>query len=292
MRILLSGASGLVGSNVLQRLFDDGHEISCLKRGGKKSTIWNTELLNNSSFDAVIHLAGDNIASSRWTKKKKETIYNSRIHGTREIIRYLQGTNNPPKTFICASAVGYFGDRGDELLTEDKSRGRGFLANICHNWEKEATKIAGGANNTRVVNLRFGMIISAEGGAIGKMLPPFKKGLGGNLGSGKQYLSWVSIDDVVNIVAYALKNDAISGPINAVSPIPTTNGELTKELCKAIGKRPFLPLPEIIVKIAFGKEMAEEMLLSSCRATPEKLTMAGYEFIDVNLSSTLKKYLA
>lgn len=285
MKILLSGSSGLVGSAVLEMLFNEGHEITCLKRGSKAGQIWNTDVLKNTSFDAVVHLAGDNIASGRWTKRKKKSIYDSRIHGTRELIRYLHGTKIPPKIFICASAVGFYGDRGDELLDENKEKGTGFLSDICNDWEKETLALT---NKSRIVNLRFGMILSPDGGALDKMVTPFKMGLGGTLGSGCQHLSWVSINDVTNIILYALNNHDISGPVNAVSPIPSTNKELTKEICKALGKRTFLPLPEFAVKLIFGKEMAEEMLLASSRVTPEKLTVAGYKFIDQSLYATLK----
>ncbi|CAG37230.1 conserved hypothetical protein [Desulfotalea psychrophila LSv54] len=287
MKILLSGSSGLVGTALLERLFQDGHSITCLKRqkAGSDKKIWNTDRLTDDTFDAVIHLAGDSIVGGRWTKGKKQRIRDSRILGTRELVQFLGKLTTPPKVFCCASAVGYYGSRGDTVLTESSPKGTGFLADICRDWEEEAGKIA--SRGCRVVNLRFGMILSPRGGALQKMLPAFRLGLGGKVGNGQQIISWVSIRDIEEIVPFILAHSEIEGPVNVVSPQSTTNAELGKNLGKILSKPTFMVLPRLMASIIAGSEITQEMLLASTKASPQKLVAAGYEFRDKSLNKTL-----
>lgn len=287
MNILITGSSGLVGSATTTHLFSQGHSLTCLQRNTKKTdSIWNTEALDNTSFDAVIHLAGENIATGRWSKSKKKRIYASRIEGTRELVTFLKTRDSLPKVFICASAVGFYGNRNDDIVDEKSSKGRGFLSDICADWEKEAHKISD--EETRVIFTRFGMVCSPDGGALKKMIPPFSMGLGGKIGTGKQFVSWISIRDIITIIDFILHNGHIQGAVNVVAPQPTTNIELTKSLGSVLGKPTSLPLPACIAKLLLGAEMAQELLLASTRAYPTKLLEAGYEFHDKNLTTTLK----
>lgn len=294
MKILLSGSSGLVGSALTENLFKQGHTITCLQRNKDAqaddgTTLWNTDALDianpDTYFDVVIHLAGENIAEDRWSKSKKTRIAKSRIEGTRSLIDFLVKNKKPPKLFMAASAVGYYGSRGSEVLNEMSSRGTGFLSDVCLDWENEVNKIK--AHGTRVVNLRFGMVLSPEGGALQKMLPPFKLGLGGKISSGNQYVSWISIRDIIRIVSFVIENETLSGPINVVAPQAITNSTLTKELGHVLGKPTFLRVPVLAVAILFGSEMTQEMLLASTRATPERLIRAGYKFKDASLKDAL-----
>ncbi|SHO50646.1 TIGR01777 family oxidoreductase [Desulfopila aestuarii] len=291
MRTLITGASGLIGSALLESLHAKGHAIRCLQRNKKNSasTIWNTDVFaqqeNEDNFDTIIHLAGENVADGRWNESRKKRIMESRIKGTRELIELLGKLSNPPATFICASAIGYYGNRGSELLTEESEAGKGFLAEVCKKWEVEAQKAQ--EIGCRVVNLRFGMVLSPGGGALHKMLPPFKAGLGGPIGNGKQYMSWVSIRDLVEIVDFAINDDSLNGPVNVVSPVPVTNREFTRCLAGVLGRPALLPVPPFALRLMFG-EMADEMLLAGSRVKPEKLISSGYSFQDVNLSETLR----
>lgn len=294
MKILLSGSSGLVGSALTESLFKEGHTITCLQRNkdaktDDNATLWNTATLDLSNpdtyFDVVIHLAGENIAEGRWSKAKKARILKSRVEGTQSLVDFLIKSKKLPKLFMAASAVGYYGNRGDEVLNEMSRKGTGFLSDVCLDWETEVNKIA--AHGTRVVNLRFGMVLSPEGGALHKMLPPFKVGLGGTLSSGNQYVSWISIRDIVRIVSFTMQNETISGPINVVAPQAITNATLTKELGQVLGKPAFLRVPILMIAILFGSEMTQEMMLASTRATPERLIRAGYKYKDASLKDAL-----
>lgn len=286
---MITGCTGLVGSALIDTLFKNGHSIQCLKRDTSQRPIhfWDTENLpeNGSSFDTVIHLAGENVADGRWTEKKKEHILKSRIDGTRELIDYISLLPEKPKTFLCASAVGYYGNRDNMLLDENSPLGVGFLADVCRQWEQETQRLT--SLGVRVVNLRFGMILSPRGGALHKMLPAFKAGVGGVVGSGDQFISWISIRDVAAIIDFLSKNKSLSGPVNVVSPIQTTNRELTKTLGRVLGRPTAFKVPATMAKLVFG-QMAKEMLLTSCRVTPQKLMTAGYTFIDQSLEATLK----
>ena len=287
---MITGCTGLVGSALIDGLFKNGHSIQCLKRNKSPGApkFWDTDSLPqdpNNSFEAIVHLAGENVASGRWTKNKKEAILNSRLDGTRELIDYISLLENKPKVFLCASAVGYYGSRGNEILNESSSLGVGFLAEVCRQWEKETQRLTD--LGIRIVNLRFGMILSPNGGALEKMIPPFKAGLGGVIGGGDQHISWISIRDVVSIVDFIIKNESISGPVNIVSPIQTTNKELTKALGKVLGRPTLFKVPSSVARVIFG-QMADEMLLTSCRATPQKLIQSDYQYVDTSLESALR----
>lgn len=290
MKTMITGCTGLVGSALIESLFSSGHSIQCLKRNTTSDSkhFWDTDSLpqdQNSGFDAIIHLAGENVANGRWSKNKKESILNSRLDGTRELIDYISLLADKPKVFLCASAVGYYGNRGNELLDETSSLGVGFLAEVCRQWEKETQRLT--SLGVRVVNLRFGMILSPNGGALHKMIPPFKAGVGGVVGTGEQHISWISIRDVVSIIDFIAKNETISGPVNIVSPIQTTNKELTKTLGKVLNRPTIFKVPASVARLIFG-QMADEMLLTSCRVTPQKLIQAGYQYTDQSLEAVLR----
>lgn len=292
MKILLSGATGLVGCALVEHLFARGYTLHCLQRHKNDPTkIWDIERLyadqTEAPFDTVIHLAGENIASGRWTKQKKEAIFNSRINGTRQLVSFLATLDEKlrPSTFICASAIGYYGNCGDRLLTESSSPGFGFLAHVCKHWEAQAAKAA--EFGIRVIHLRFGMILSPKGGALQKMLPAFKLGLGGVVASGKQYMSWISIRDLCSIVSFVVDSPAIRGAVNVVTPKAIPNRDFTKILGQVVNKPTILPLPAFLLRLVFG-EMADEMLLPSSRVSPDKLLQAGYSFQDADLKKALQ----
>jgi len=290
MKTMITGGSGLVGSSLVEFLFKKGHSIHCLKRNSvaASNTFWAINDLHentNTEFNTIIHLAGENVAQGRWTEKKKQNILMSRVQGTKELVDYISDLKEKPSTFICASAVGYYGSRGNEILDEESSLGTGFLADVCHQWEKESQRLS--ELGVRVVNLRFGMVMSPRGGALHKMIPPFKAGLGGVIGSGEQYISWISIRDLVEIVNFVIQKDHIKGPVNVVSPIQTTNKELTKSLGKVLNRPTPFTVPAFMAKLVFG-QMAEEMLLGSSRVTPKILLEAGYKFADQSLEAVLQ----
>jgi len=297
MKILIAGATGLVGT-ALKPAFDaKGFSITDLVRKSPNVALPEIEWHPNrgeidaaslEGFDAVINLAGESIAEGRWTDEKKKRIRESRIKGTRLLSETLAKLSSPPKVFLCASATGIYGDRGDEILDEDSAPGKGFLAEVCREWE-EATRAASDAG-MRVVNLRFGPIFSKEGGMLAKLLTPFKLGVGGKVGSGKQYVSWVAIDDVVSAVMFALENEEIRGGINIVTPNPATNEEFTKAMGKVLSRPTIFAVPEFAARLAFG-EMANEMLLSSQRVLPKRLSEAGYQFQYPDLESALRHLL-
>jgi uncharacterized protein (TIGR01777 family) len=239
-------------------------------------------------FDAVVHLAGESIAEGRWTDAKKKQIRESRVKGTRLLGDALANLSNPPKTFVCASAIGYYGDRGDELLTEASAPGNDFLSSVCVEWEK-ATALAS-EKGIRVVNCRFGIILDAKGGALKKMLPPFRMGVGGKIGSGKQWMSWIALDDVIGGIKFALANDSIRGPVNFVAPAPVSNSEFTKTLGKVLSRPALFPIPDFGVRLVFG-EMADALLLSSQRVEPARLQAAHYSFQYSELDSALRHLL-
>ncbi|MCY2968095.1 MAG: TIGR01777 family oxidoreductase, partial [Planctomycetota bacterium] len=242
-----------------------------------------------NDLDAVVHLAGENIAGGRWNAQRKARIRDSRGQGTLLLAEALAQLPKPPKVFISASAIGYYGDRGDEVLTEKSQPGTGFLADVCREWEAGAEPLR--KKGVRVVNLRFGVVLSKDGGAIKQMLTPFKFGVGGILGNGKQYMSCLSLDDVVGIVQFALTHESLSGPVNAVCPTPLTNYEFTKTLGRALGRPTILPLPAFAARIALG-EMADPLLLASDRVVPEALMTAGYKFLHPDVKTALDAVLA
>ncbi len=293
MKILLTGCSGLVGSALIEYLFQKGHCLQCLKHNNatQGGTFWATDNMpgdGDNVFQTVIHLAGENVDQGRWTKKKKQIILSSRIEGTRQLVDYLAALPQKPRLFLCASAVGYYGDRGEEILNENSLQGQGFLADVCHQWEQESKRLT--SMGVRVVNLRFGMVLSPKGGALLKMIPAFQARLGGVIGSGRQYISWISIRDLVEIVGFTINNESIIGPVNVVSPIQTTNSELTKALAKALQRPALLKMPSFVARLLWGR-MADELLLGSNRVTPQVLLESGYEFKDQSLDAVLHSCL-
>lgn len=297
MRILISGSHGLVGEALIRALETGGHDIYRLVRHAPNSESeieWSPDrysiaISRIEGFDAVYHLAGESIASGRWNDEKKKKIRESRTKGTKLLSDALANLAQPPKTLISASAIGYYGDRGDELLSETSPPGKDFLADVCVEWEK-ATEHAQ-EKGVRVVNTRFGIILDKEGGALAKMLPPFRMGIGGRIGDGKQWMSWIALDDVIGALQFALTNDGLSGPVNFVAPNPVTNAEFTKALGRALSRPTFFPIPEFGVRLAFG-EMADALLLSSQRVEPAKLAVSTYQFAYSNLESALRSVLA
>lgn len=295
MNVLIAGASGLVGSALIPALESEGATVTRLVRTspGAAEIEWhpNNDQIDSAAlegFDAIINLAGENIAASRWTDDQKRKIHDSRINGTHLLSEAIAKLKQKPEVFLCASATGIYGDRGDETLDEQSDSGGGFLAGVCREWE-QATKPAVDAG-VRTVNLRFGPILAREGGMLAKLLTPFKMGVGGKVGSGKQYISWVAIDDVVAAMKLALKDESIRGPLNIVSPHPVTNEEFTKTLGHVLSRPTALAMPAFAVRLAFG-EMADEMLLTSQRVIPKRLSDAGYEFAYPELEGALRRHL-
>jgi uncharacterized protein (TIGR01777 family) len=240
-------------------------------------------------IDAVVHLGGVNIASGRWSKEVKAAIRDSRLQSTRLLAATLARLGKPPRVFICASATGYYGNRESEILTEDSPPGDGFLPELCRDWEA-ATEPASRAG-IRVINLRTGIVLSARGGALAKMLPAFKAGGGGVLGNGRQYMSWVTLNDAVRIIEFALNTESLSGPVNVVAPNPVTNREFTRTLGSVLNRPTILPLPAIAVRALFG-EMGRALLLEGQRTIPARLEQAGFSFQDVHLEDALRRVLS
>lgn len=285
MRILISGSTGLVGTALIPPLTTAGHEVVRLVRSNSRSSSkemvqWNPDAgyidaAGLETVDAIVHLAGESIASGRWTPQKKARIRESRVRGTKLLCETLSHAANPPKTLICASAIGYYGDRGDEVLTESSSAGSGFLADVCRDWEGACD--AARQKGLRVVNLRTGVVLSTAGGALAKMLTPFKMGVGGVVGSGKQFMSCIDLEDLTGAILHALATESITGPLNGVCPTPVTNREFTTTLGKLLGRPTVLPLPAFAARVMLG-EMADELLLASQRVEPTKLQQSGFTF--------------
>lgn len=297
MKILIAGASGLVGTSLIPFLRKSGHEVKKLVRKEKDlapdELSWNpdkeiTTDFEKEHFDAIINLAGENISSGRWTEKKKKNILDSRIKATRTLKNAIMAMKQPPKVFINASAVGYYGSRGDTMLTEESPNGTGFLAHVCEEWENAAKPLE--LKNVRLISTRFGIILSGKGGALAKMLIPFKLGLGGVIGSGQQYMSWITLDEVLGIIYHVLRTESLNGPVNVVSPHPVTNDTFTKTLGKVLSRPTWMRLPVALVRLVFG-EMADEMLLSSQRVSCKKLSDSGYQFCMPELEMALRQIL-
>ena len=297
MRILVSGSHGLVGKALITALAPDGHEIVRLVRdkpSGAAEVEWhpNEGRLAASALegiDAVVHLAGESIASGRWTNEKKRAILDSRVKGTALLSNAIAQVSRPPSVFVSASAIGYYGNRGDEVLTEKSAPGNDFLANVCVEWEN-ATRPAI-EKGIRTVHTRFGIILDANEGALGKMLTPFQMGVGGRVGSGKQWVSWISIEDVVNGLISVIGDKSVSGPVNFVAPNAVTNAEFTKVLGHVLSKPTLFPVPAFGVRMAFG-EMADALLLSSQRVKPVVLEERGFRFKWPMLEPALRHLLA
>lgn len=294
LTVAITGASGLVGSNLRHFLTTGGHEVVSLVRDSRKmrpgDVFWNpaTGVLDEKALrrvDAVVHLAGTSIASGRWTDERKRAIKQSRIRGTDLIARTLATMRNGPRVLISASAVGFYGDRGSEALNESSPAGRGFLAEVCRGWEG-ATEPAERAG-IRVVKLRMGVVLSPSGGALGQMLLPFKFGAGGRLGSGKQYMSWIDLDDLVGLIYHTLYDESLRGPVNATAPTPVPNATFTSALGRALGRPTVVPVPAFAVKAAFG-ELGTEALLWGQRVMPEKVLGTDFDFFYEGVEESLR----
>lgn len=296
MKILISGASGLVGKALTKSLANDGHEIVRLVRR-TPSTGAEIEWHPNqghidaerlTGIDAVVHLAGESIASGRWTNEKKRAIRDSRVKGTTILSESLARLSTPPSVFISASAIGYYGNRGDEVLVETSPAGNDFLAGVCIEWENATTPAV--EKGIRTVKARFGIILDEHEGALGKMLTPFRMGIGGRVGSGRQWVSWIALDDVVDALKFLIADTSTNGPVNFVSPNPVTNAEFTKVLGHILSRPTLVPVPEFGVRLAFG-EMADALLLVSQRVRPAVLEEKGFKFSWPTLEGALAHIL-
>lgn len=287
MRVLITGATGFVGSAVVRHLESLGHETRQLSRPrdwDPETGSINPERIEG--FDAVIHLAGENIASSRWTEARKRAILSSRVKGTSLLAQTLCKLAWPPKVLITASAIGYYGDRGSDILTEDSPAGTGFLADVCKAWESAAAPAA--RCGIRVASLRIGIVLGPNGGALEQMRTVFRLGAGGTLGSGKQYMSWITIEDLCRSIEHVLTHDSLEGPVNAVAPRPVTNRAFTKALGAAVRRPALLPVPHFAARLALG-ELADALLFASARVVPEKLEASGFRFEDNDIRLALAK---
>jgi len=298
MKILVSGSHGLVGKALVHSLTTDSHEVVKLVRADRSFGNFEIEWHPNhgtidaerlEGFDAVVHLAGESIASGRWTDEKKRAIRDSRVKGTALLSETLSSLSRPPSVFVSASAIGYYGDRGDELLAENSAPGDQFLSSVCVEWEN-ATRPAS-EKGIRTACARFGIILDQHGGALAKMLMPFRMGIGGRVGSGKQWMSWIALDDVVNGLKFVLADNTIEGPVNFVAPNPVTNAEFTKTLGRILSRPTLFPVPEFAARLAFG-EMADALLLSSQRVDPGVLEDNGFLFNWPTLDAALRNILA
>lgn len=295
MKVLVSGARGMIGSVLVPELERNGHTVTRLTRSESApgdAIRWNPsagsmDVSRLEGTEAIVHLAGENI-QGRWTPQKKARIRESRVRGTRLLAESLARLSEKPKVMVCASASGYYGNRGNELLTEESEPGSMFLSEVCREWEAAAEPAR--QSGIRVVNTRFGIILSPKGGALGRTLPVFKLGAGGRLGSGRQWWSWVVIDDVVDAILHALDTDSLSGPVNVASPNPLTNAEYTKILGRVLERPTLFPVPAPALRLALG-QVADELLLVSFRMEPAKLKETGYSFRYPELEGALKHLL-
>jgi uncharacterized protein (TIGR01777 family) len=315
MKVLITGATGLVGTALVKRLVADGHTVCRLVRretvsrksdsGGQATgqrvfdVPWDPEASDGLSFadsqgdiagaEAVVNLAGASIAQGRWTTQRKMVLRSSRVKTTRSLVAALGRLKTPPKVLLSASAVGYYGNRGDEVLTEESKAGDDFLAQLAREWEAEAVKAE--AAGIRVVRARFGIILSKHGGALPPMMRLFQFFVGGKIGSGRQWMSWVTLEDVIGILVYALKDGSVSGAIDVVAPQPVRNVEFTRELARALHRPALVPAPAFALRLALGQEMADTMVLTSQRAEPARLRQLGYRFVHEGLTEALAHVL-
>lgn len=294
MKILITGASGLVGKELQKSFAEKGYEMLLASRSEPKDDKhiqWTieegfSEPERLEGIDVVVHLAGENVSGGiRWTDEKKKAIRDSRVLGTRNVVDAISKLKKKPHTFIASSAIGFYGERGDEEVTESSAAGDNFLAGVCKEWEAESRRAEDAG--IRTVLLRTGIVLSKDGGALGTMLTPFKLGVGGVVGSGKQWMSWISMEDEIAIINYAIENENIRGAVNAVAPNPVTNEEFTKTLGEVLYRPTFIPLPEFAVSMIFG-EMGDALLLASTKVIPKRLEDARFEFKHPNLKEAIE----
>ncbi len=293
MKVLITGASGLIGQALQKSFTEKGYEMLLASRKEPKDDqhiqwsiedgFTNPEKLEG--IDVVVHLAGENVSGLRWTDEKKKAILDSRVLGTRNVVDAISKLKNRPKTFIASSAIGFYGDRGDEEVTESSAAGDTFLSDVSKQWEAESRRAEDAG--IRTVLLRTGIVLSKDGGALASMLTPFKLGVGGVVGSGKQWMSWISLDDEIAIINYAIENENVRGAVNAVSPNPVTNHDFTKTLGEVLYRPTFLPLPAFAIGMIFG-EMGEALLLASTKVLPKRLKDAGFEFKYTDLKAAIE----
>ena len=295
MKVLLSGASGFIGTALGAALRAAGHQVTPLVRAQPApagAVSWDPQrgeidAVALAGHDAAIHLAGEPIAA-RWTADRKQHILESRVQSTRLLAGALARLAPRPRVLVCASAIGYYGDRGDELLREESAPGTDFLAGVCREWEAACAPAA--QAGIRVINLRTGIVLSTKGGALPKMLPPFRLGVGGVLGSGRQWMSWIALDDLLAAYQFALTNDTLAGPVNAVAPNPVTNRNFTKTLGRVLRRPTIFPVPALVIGLLFG-EMGRSVLLGSQRVEPARLSAAGFRFQYAELEPALRHLL-
>lgn len=286
MKIAIAGATGLVGKELTKYLTSKGHEVSAIRREGSPEAPYPQVTPDYlEQFEALINLAGENIAAGRWTDEQKKKILDSRVNTTRALVTALNQTKNKPTVFINTSAIGIYGNRGADLINEESSSGKGFLADVCRAWEGEANKAQ--RQNLRVAIARFGVVLDPKGGALNKMLLPFKMGAGGILGDGRQYMSWIGMHDLVRAIEYILETDSLKGPINMTAPNPATNQDFTSALGHVLHRPTIFPAPAFVLNIVLG-QMAQEMLLEGNRVMPDQLTSKGFKFDYPNLENALK----
>jgi uncharacterized protein (TIGR01777 family) len=296
MNVLVTGSSGLIGSALVPLLTTGGHQVVRLVRHAPRSgdeRAWDPQAtsLDPGLFEgvaAVVHLSGESIGDGRWTTARKQRIRDSRVNSTRLIAKTLAEMSQPPRTLVCASAIGIYGDRGDEVLTEESPPGTGFLADVCREWEAAADPAR--QKGVRVVHIRSGVVLSPRGGALAKMLLPFKLGAGGVVGSGAQYWSWITIDDAAGVFLHALCDERVAGPVNATAPHPVTNREFTRILGSVLHRPTIFPMPAFAARLALG-EMADELLLGSACVLPGQLERTGYVFRHAELEAGLRHVL-
>ncbi len=298
MKVVIAGASGFIGHALVAALRADRHEVLRLTRGRDlrpDAIAWDParRQLDPAALEgagAIVNLAGENIAGGRWTQARRQRILRSRIDSTATLSDALKQMRSRPRVLVNASATGFYGDRADEPLTELSGRGPGFLADVCAAWEREAERAT--ALGLRTVCLRFGVVLAHDGGVLGKMLPLFRLGLGGRLGHGRQWMSWIMRDDVIGVIRRAIEDERYNGPLNVTAPKPVTNAEFTRAIARTLHRPAIFPAPAWALRLAFGRAMVDEALLASTRAMPARLQELGFEFqypdLDRALSATLK----
>lgn len=292
--VLVTGSSGLIGQTLLTKLKEQGYRVSCLQRPMNPHTpYWDIEegvieLNGAAAPDIIIHLAGENIANARWSTKQKQKILDSRINSTQLLVNYINHSKKPPSLFICASAIGFYGDTGQQPVDETGKAGTQFVSEVAKRWEQASQQLT--QAHTRLINIRTGIVLSHQAGALQKMLLPFKMGFGGKIGSGKQMMSWIDLDDEVNAILFLMQQPDLTGAFNLVSPFPVSNKSFSKSLANLL-KRPYIfPLPSLTVKLLFG-QMGEELLLSSNYIKATRLEQAGFVFSYPKLLDSLKHQL-